>query len=141
MKIVVGYDGSPQAMAAVVFCVSHAHALNARVYVLRCMESGANKSIEDVENAERNLEEVRKYLSARKVTCEVHLHLMLSGLNPGKDLVQFSKGIEADEIILALRKKSKLNKLIFGSTAQYVILNAHCPVVTVEGRSVALQDC
>jgi nucleotide-binding universal stress UspA family protein len=131
MKIVVGYDGSDRSEPALALAVLHARAFNGRVYVLRCLETGADRSIEEVEKAERDLGEVRRYLSVRKVSCEIHLHLMLSGLNPGKDLVQFSKGIDADEIILAIRKKSKLGKLIFGSTAQHVILNAHCPVATV----------
>jgi nucleotide-binding universal stress UspA family protein len=51
---------------------------------------------------------------------------------PGEDLVQFAKDNEADEIIVGVRRRSKVGKLMFGSTAQYVILEAACPVVTVK---------
>jgi nucleotide-binding universal stress UspA family protein len=36
-----------------------------------------------------------------------------------------------EEIIIGVRRRSKVGKLLFGSTAQYVILKAPCPVVSV----------
>ena len=54
---------------------------------------------------------------------------MISGLDSGEDIVEFAKQNKADEIIIGIRRKSKVGKLMFGSTAQYVILNAPCPVV------------
>ena len=55
-----------------------------------------------------------------------------SSLESGEDLVQFAEQNKIDEIILGIRKRSKVGKLMFGSTAQYVILNAPCPVVSVK---------
>jgi len=37
-----------------------------------------------------------------------------------------------DEIIVGVKRRSKVGKLLMGSTAQYVILQAPCPVVTVK---------
>lgn len=39
---------------------------------------------------------------------------------------------EVDEIIIGIKKKSKLGMLLFGSTVQHVILEAHCPVLLVK---------
>ena len=49
-----------------------------------------------------------------------------------KILVEFAKRYKIDEIIIGIRRRSKVSKLVFGSAAQYVILNAPCPVVTIK---------
>ncbi|MFZ1202247.1 MAG: universal stress protein [Desulfobacterales bacterium] len=36
-----------------------------------------------------------------------------------------------DQIFIGIKHRSKVGKLLFGSNAQHVILNAPCPVVTV----------
>jgi nucleotide-binding universal stress UspA family protein len=35
-----------------------------------------------------------------------------------------------DQIIVGIKRLSKVGKLVFGSNAAYVVLHAHCPVVT-----------
>ena len=39
---------------------------------------------------------------------------------------------EIDEICIGVKRRSKVGKMVFGSNAQYIILNAPCPVVTVK---------
>ena len=38
---------------------------------------------------------------------------------------------DVDLVFIGVEKRSKVGKLLFGSTAQHVILNSPCPVVTV----------
>ena len=49
--------------------------------------------------------------------------MVVSDLESGEELVQFAVDNKIDEIIIGIRKRSKVGKLLFGSTAQYVILN------------------
>ncbi len=56
----------------------------------------------------------------------------MRGLEAGEDLVRLAREEEIDEIYIGVKKRSKVGKFIFGSTAQYVILEAPCPVVTVK---------
>ncbi|MDX9786117.1 MAG: universal stress protein [Desulfobacterales bacterium] len=37
-----------------------------------------------------------------------------------------------DMIVIGIRRRSKLDKLLFGSNAQYIVIKAHCPVLCVK---------
>jgi nucleotide-binding universal stress UspA family protein len=64
------------------------------------------------------------------VKCEKHL--LMRGNATGEDIVSFAKENRADLIVIGVKKRSKVGKLMFGSTAQYVILEADCPVLAVK---------
>ena len=49
-----------------------------------------------------------------------------------KMLLRFARENAVDEVVLGLKKRSRVEKLLLGSTAQYVILKAPCPVLTVK---------
>jgi nucleotide-binding universal stress UspA family protein len=65
-----------------------------------------------------------------KIPCETHLSVR--GLEAGEDIVQFAEENKIDLIVIAIRRRSKVGKIVFGSTAQYVILKASCPVLSVK---------
>ena len=64
------------------------------------------------------------------ISCEAILSTNL--LTAGEDLVRIAEEKDIDEIYIGVQKQSKVGKLMFGSTAQYVILKAPCPVVSVK---------
>lgn len=53
-------------------------------------------------------------------------------MTPGEDLVKFAKDKAVDHIFSGVEKKSKTQKILLGSTAQYLILKAPCPVTTTK---------
>jgi nucleotide-binding universal stress UspA family protein len=57
---------------------------------------------------------------------------LIRGHSPGEELVQFAEDNQINEIIVGVRRRSKVGKLLMGSTAQHVILNAPCPVVSIK---------
>ena len=130
MKIMVGYDGSSAAKNALTLAKVHAKAFKAKVYILSSMVKGSERHVEEIRNTEHELEYIKSQFEEENISCETHL--LIRGLTPGDDLVQFAKDNNADEIIVGIEKKSKVGKFVFGSNAQYVILEAHCPVVTVK---------
>jgi nucleotide-binding universal stress UspA family protein len=131
MKILVGYDGSHVAREALEQAKMRAKLLGAKVDVVNCMAQNHNLKYEDIKKAEEKLEgEVRSILNSEKITYETHL--VISSQDSGEELVDYAGQNKIDEIIVGIRKKSKTSKLVFGSTAQYVILNAPCPVVAVK---------
>ncbi|MGB5747177.1 MAG: universal stress protein [Desulfobacterales bacterium] len=130
MKILVGYDGSNSAKDALKLAKDHAVALDAKVDVVASMVEAKNSQYDDVRQAELGLEYAKALLEENNIDCETHL--LIRGLSPGEDLVQFAEDHQISEIIVGVRRRSKVDKLLMGSTAQHVILNAPCPVVTIK---------
>ena len=64
------------------------------------------------------------------IPCETQA--TVSYQSSGEDLVNYARDNNIDEIIIGVRRRSKVGKLVFGSTAQYVILEAPCPVLAVK---------
>ena len=129
MKILVGYDGSNVSKEAIAIAEKHANAFKAEIILVHSMVGGPEVPRKDFEDAEKNLDYEKNILLGKKIPCKPILSVR--GLEAGEDLVQLADEHKADEIIIGVRRRSKVGKLIFGSTAQYVVLNASCPVVTV----------
>jgi nucleotide-binding universal stress UspA family protein len=130
MKILVGYDGSNVAKDAITIAETHANAFKAEIILVHSMIGGPEVPRREFEEAEKNLDYEKSVLLEKKIPCKAILSVR--GLEAGEDLVQLADEHEAEEIIIGVRRRSKVGKIIFGSTAQYVVLNASCPVVTVK---------
>lgn len=130
MKILVGYDGSNAAKDALVLAKKHAKAFEGKVFVLSSLEKGNEDQLPKIEQAERDLEYAKNFFDKDGIPCQTHL--LIRGLSPGEDLIEFANENEIDEIIIGVRRRSNVGKLIFGSNARYVIMEANCPVVTIK---------
>ncbi|MFZ2039415.1 MAG: universal stress protein [Desulfobacterales bacterium] len=130
MRIMVGYDGSNAAKEALVLAKKHAKAFEAKVFVISSLERGNEDQLPKIDQAERDLEYAKSFLEKDNIPCETHL--LIRGLSPGEDLIQFANENEIDEIIVGVKRRSNVGKLVFGSNARYVIMEASCPVVTVK---------
>jgi len=130
MEIMVGYDDSRVAKDALKLAMQHAIAFDARVHIVTSMVSGVDVPRKEFDRVEKKLNYAESLFKDKKIPCKTHL--MVRGLQAGEDLILLAEEHKVDEIIIGVRRRSKVGKLIFGSTAQYVILNATCPVLTVK---------
>ena len=130
MKILVGYDGSQIADDALQEARKHAQAFGAHVFIVTSMEQSPTLTKDEIDKAESELEKLKKLFDKDKISCEAIA--LVSYESPGEALVRLAKEKDIDEVIIGVRRRSKVGKLVFGSTAQYVILQAPCTVVTVK---------
>ncbi len=130
MKILVGYDGSASAKDALALAKKHAAAFNAAVTVVTSLTGGSVTHAVEVEHATQDLEFAEAMFAENDHPCETKL--LVRGMTPGEDIVNFAKENAVDEIIIGIKRRSKVGKLLFGSNAQYIIIKAPCPVVTVK---------
>ena len=72
-----------------------------------------------------------KSSSMEQIRSNRRLTPLVNNLSPAVQLVEFAERYHVDEIIIGAPKRTRVGKLLFGSTAQYIVLNAPCPVVTV----------
>ena len=102
----------------------------ARVYLITSLVGGGETPEEAIEQARTDLDQAAALLAENGIAAETHL--LIRGLSSGEDVVRFAQEIGADEIMVGIWKKSKVGKILFGSTAQDVILKAGCPVLTTK---------
>ena len=131
MKFLVCYDETNEAKEALKVAQEHARVWNAKLEVVNAVIRIEPLKHSKVQKMEENLAgQVREILGGDDPPYEVQL--LLTDLTSGEQLVKFAEDLKIDLIFLGIVKKSKVGKLLFGSTAQYVILHAPCPVVTVQ---------
>jgi nucleotide-binding universal stress UspA family protein len=130
MKILVGYDGSSDSKTALKLAVTHAKAFTGKVFAVASLNKGTESEHEAIKEMENELDRVKNDLENQGVPCETHL--LIRGMTPGEDLVDYAQEHGMDEIVIGIRRLSKVGKLVFGSNAQYIILHAPCPVTTVK---------
>ncbi len=130
MNIMVGYDRSNVAKEALALAKKHAKAFDGKVYLLTALTQSPELQLEDIQKAEHELEKLRISFKEDGIPCETHA--IVSSLTAGEGLVQFAQENEIEEIVIGVRRRSKVGKLLFGSNAQYIILQAPCPVIAVK---------
>ena len=129
MKILVGYDGSDLAKRALKVAQEHAKAFGADViHVLHSKVTDLPTRQHKID--EQDMDDVRSSVEKEGLLCETHL--LIRNMEPGQHLVKFAIEHAIDEIVIGVKQRSKVGKLLMGSTAQHVILEAQCPVVSVK---------
>lgn len=131
MKFMVCYDGSKEAKKALELAREHAKVWGASLEVVNSIMREISLKRSFIEKKEQSLEnEIKELLGGSDIPYKVEL--LIDTLQPEEQMVQFAKKERIDQIFVGIEKKSKVGKLVFGSTAQYMILKTPCPVVSVK---------
>lgn len=128
--VVVGYVDKPEGEAALAKAVDEAKLRDATLVVVNSQRGGREFDGEDNIEADKALDEVRERLAASGVSFEVRE--MVRGFEPAEDLISIAEANDAELIVIGLRRRSPVGKLILGSNAQRILLDAHCPVLAVK---------
>jgi len=129
MKFLVGYNGSDVSKAVLSLARTYADLFGAEVLVVTSLAGGPSEKPEDIDKASQDLDYARKFFQEKNIPCKAFQ--LARGMSPGEDLVIFAQENNVDQIFVGIEKKSKTQKIILGSNAQYIILKAPCPVVSV----------
>ncbi|GAA3835230.1 MULTISPECIES: universal stress protein [Brevibacterium] len=131
MTILVGYSPSPEGKAAVAFGIEQARAFDDTLIVLN---AGIGETPDERGVATNtDMDELKETLRASEVSHEILQ--FLRGNDPVEELLALAEATEDTRmIVIGSRRRSPVGKLIMGSTAQRIILEADVPVVSVKAE-------
>jgi nucleotide-binding universal stress UspA family protein len=128
--VVVGYVPKPEGDAALGRAIDEAKLRGAKVLVVNSHRGGTEFDGQAARKAEEQMETVKAKLEASGV--EFDLRQLVRGFEPAEDLIQIAESSDAELIVIGLRRRSPVGKLILGSNAQRILLDAKCPVLAVK---------
>ncbi|AYY13518.1 universal stress protein [Actinobacteria bacterium YIM 96077] len=130
--IVVGYVAKPEGRAALRRAAEEAKLRGARLVVIHSERGGRDLEPEESLQHDAELEDVRTQLAEAGVEADVRQ--LVRGMDVADDLIAVAEESSADFIVIGLRKRSPVGKLILGSNAQRILLDAPCPVLAVKAE-------
>ena len=131
MTIVVGYVPTPQGDAALTAAISEAQLREEPLHVVNTSRGDA--PVDNRLASEEQLAAVRDKLDASGVTYE--LEQKFQGDDPAAQLVDTADRLQASLLVIGMRRRSPTGKLLTGSQAQRILLDANCPVLAVKASS------
>lgn len=124
MSVVVGYVSTPEGRAALDHAFAQARLRGTEVVAVIAHDHHA-RAAEDVE---REIEQARAAADGPRVV----LRVAERGQDAAGELVDASYEDDVELVVIGLRRRSPVGKLVLGSTAQHVLLEAGCPVTAVK---------
>ena len=132
MTIVVGYVPRAEGRAALRRAAEEARLRSTKLVVINSNRGGRDLDDDDAIRHEEELTRVRAQLDAEGIEHEVRQ--LVRGLEPAEDLIAVAEETGADFIVIGLRRRTPVGKLILGSNAQRILLDAPCPVLAVKAE-------
>ncbi len=131
--VVVGYVPKPEGEAALNSGIAEAKLRGAKIVVVNSHRGGSEFDQEASVKAEKEMERIGTLLDESGV--EHELRQLVRGFEPAEDLISIAEAADAELIVIGLRRRSPVGKLILGSNAQRILLDAKCPVLAVKADS------
>ncbi len=130
MAIVVGYVATKEGRAALRRAAEECVLRSTKLVVISSHRGGKDFDAEESGRFEEELSRVRALLEGAGLEHEVRQ--LVRGNDPAEDLIAVAREEDATFIVIGLRRRSPVGKLILGSNAQRILLDATCPVLAVK---------
>ena len=129
-SVVVGYVPKPEGEAALARAIDEAKLRGTKLVVVNSHRGGQGFDDETARRTEQEMDKVRSRLDESGVAYD--LRQLVRGFEPAEDLISIAESSDAELIVIGLRRRTPVGKLILGSNAQRILLDAPCPVLAVK---------
>jgi len=130
--VVVGYVPKPEGEAALTAAIAEAKLRGGKLVVVNSHRGGVDFDHDKANAAEQEMAAVKARLEEAGV--EYDIRQLVRGFEPAEDLISLAEANQAELLVIGLRRRSPVGKLILGSNAQRILLDAHCPVLAVKAE-------
>jgi nucleotide-binding universal stress UspA family protein len=130
VNIIVGYVPTPEGLAAVDYAVATAKKEGATLTVLNTGKDG--NYADPVFASQPDLDALQAELQQAGIAHEIRQPL--DGKPAADSILAAVTELSADLLVIGMRRRSPVGKLLFGSTAQQLLLDADCPVVAIKAN-------
>jgi nucleotide-binding universal stress UspA family protein len=128
MTILIGYIPTPLGEAALDRAIVEAQAHQTDLLVLNFVRGDTGQ--ESMSLSDEQTAALSERIESKGVACTIRRERATHA--PADEILATAEEVTAEMIILGLRRRSPTGKLLFGSTAQQVLLGADCPVLGVK---------
>ena len=136
--VVVGYVPKPEGEAALAAGINEAKLRSSKLIVVNSHRGGHEFDGPAARAAEQEISGIKAVLDEAGI--EHDIRQLVRGFEPAEDLISIAEASNAELLVIGLRRRSPVGKLILGSNAQRVLLDAPCPVLAVKAQSVKAQS-
>jgi nucleotide-binding universal stress UspA family protein len=133
VAVVVGYVPTREGRGARRRAAEESLLRRSRLIVISSSRGGKDFDAEEAVRFEAELRAIEDRLDAAGVDHEVRQ--LVRGNEPSEDLIAVAEEVGAEFIVIGLRRRTPVGKLILGSNAQRILLDASCPVLAVKASS------
>jgi nucleotide-binding universal stress UspA family protein len=103
------------------------------VHAVNSLQGGNATDSDDIRDGEDALNTVASRLGG---VATVETHQFVRGNEPVEDVLDLVRAEDADELVFGIRKRNPTAKVVFGSVAQSMLLNANVPMAVVPLEAV-----
>jgi nucleotide-binding universal stress UspA family protein len=128
MTIVVGFVPTPEGDAALSAAVAEARLREEPLHVVNSTRGDALVDRRFVQGS--TLDELRSRLDATGIVYEIDQQVR--GHEASEEVVEAADRVKASLIVIGIRRRTPTGKLLTGSQAQRILLDANCPVLAVK---------
>lgn len=96
------------------------------LHVVNSQVGGDDTTTDAVRAGEEAIDRLVEQLEDHVVPVETHQ--LVRGNEPAEDLLEFAATEDVDELVVGVHKRTPVGKVVFGSTAQALLLHADRPV-------------